>query len=99
MFWAKRRFSFAEYAPYQNRLEQLLFANPTRYAEFIMVSTSTDDPGVSDYYVGVPNQSLLVGFDGFEPVAEPELPKEIDSLHIGDATKEPFKSRFRSRRS
>jgi hypothetical protein len=97
MFWAKRRVSYAEYAPYQNRLEKLLFAHPLFYHEFIMVSTKTDEPGVSDYFVGLPNQSLFVGFDEFKPISESDLPKEIDSVLIADTTKEPFKSRFRSR--
>jgi hypothetical protein len=99
LFWAKRRFSYADYAPYQDRLQLLLFANPTRYAEFIMVSTKADNPGVGDDYVGVPTQEMLAAFDDFEPVAEHELPKEIDALLIADTTKEPFKSRFRSRGS
>jgi hypothetical protein len=100
MFWAKRRFGYADYAPYQDRLQQLMLANSARHAEFIMVSCSAEDhPGMGDYYVGVPTQDLLAGFDGFEPVAERDLPKEIDTLLIADATKEPFKSRFRWRAS
>ena len=99
MFWAKRRFEYAAYGPYQDQLEKLLMANPTHYKEFLMVSTKTDDPAVSDYYIGVPSETFLAAFDGFERVAESDLPKEIDSFHLGDATKEPFKSRFRSRGS
>lgn len=99
MIWVKRRFAAADYAPYMKRLENLLMANPTLYREFLMVSTNTDDVLVSDYYVGAPNKSLLVGFDGFERIAESDLPKEIDTFHLGDSTKEPFKSRFRFRGS
>jgi hypothetical protein len=62
-----------------------------------MVSTNTDDALVSDYYIGVPNEAFLIGFDGFERVAEADLPKVIDTFHLGDATKEPFQSRFRFR--
>lgn|SRR5262245_32674932 len=99
MFWAKRRFSYAEYAPYQELLGRLSLAHPTFYPEFIMVTTNTDKRGVSDYFIGLPNQSLFVGFDGFEPVREDDLPKEIDSVLVADTTKEPFKSRFRLRGS
>lgn len=66
VIWAKRRFEFAAYAPYQDRLEKLLMANAPLYRQFIMVSTNTDDPGVSDYYIGVPSDVFLTGFDGFE---------------------------------
>jgi hypothetical protein len=97
MIWAKRRFEFATYAPYFDRLEKLLMANPTLYRQFIMVSTKTDDPGVDDYYVGVPAQAFLAAFDGFEIVGEDQLPNEIDTLHIADATTDEFKSRFRFR--
>jgi hypothetical protein len=72
-------------------------ANPTAYKEFLMVSTKTDDAGVSDYYVGVPSEPFLAAFDGFERVSEGELPKEIGVFHLGDSTKEPFTSRFRFR--
>jgi hypothetical protein len=98
MIWVKRRFEGADFAPYMDRLEKLMFANPTLYPEFLMVSTNTDDLLISAYYIGVPNESLLIGFDGFERVAESNLPKEIDAFHLGDQTKAPFKSRFRFRR-
>jgi hypothetical protein len=95
MFWAKRKFAYADYARYQDLLAKLQLANAARYPEFIMVSTQTADPGVSEYYIGVPYRPLLSMFDGFEPVDEDALPKVIDVLHLADATKEPFKSRFR----
>lgn len=99
MVWIKRRFHAADYAPYMQRLENLLMANAALYREFLMVSTKTDDVLTDDYYIGVPNESFLLGFDGFERVAESDLPKEIDTFHLGDATKEPFTSRFRFRHS
>ena len=67
MVWGKRRFAFADYKPYFDRLEKLLMANAQRYAQFIMVSTKVD-ARESDYYVGVPDNALLALFDGFEPV-------------------------------
>ncbi|SED39631.1 hypothetical protein SAMN05444161_3116 [Rhizobiales bacterium GAS191] len=94
MIWAKRRFAYADYSPYFDRLEKLLLADPRAYRQFIMVSTKTDDPGVSDYWIGVPDRTFLTGFDGFEIVGEGDLPKEIDALHIGDATTDVFNSRF-----
>jgi hypothetical protein len=96
MMWVKRCFQYADYAPYMDLLEKRLMANPTLYQEFIMVSIETGDkPGESEYYVGVPHKALLQGFEGFTPVEESELPKEIDSVLIADQTKEPFRSRFR----
>lgn len=94
MIWLKRRFEWAEYSPYFDLLEKLLLNNAPLYQEFMMVSTKTENAGVSDYYVGLPNEAFVAGFDGFERVGEKELPKRIDVLHIADATKEPFKSRF-----
>lgn len=70
MVWAKHRFAYADYSPYFDRLEKLLMANATLYRQFIMVSTETDNAGVSDYYVGVPHKAFLAGFDGFETVRE-----------------------------
>jgi hypothetical protein len=99
MIWVKRRLAAADSERYKERLNILSLANPTLYSEFLMVSTKTDDVLVSDYYIGVPNEALLSGFDGFERVAESALPKEIDAFHQGDMTKEPFKSRFRLRGS
>lgn len=101
MIWAKRRFAFADYSPYFDRLEKLLMATPTQYREFLMISTETDDPGVSDYYVGMPAEPYMAAFDGFERVQESEVPKEIDTLHIGDANevnrRPKFRDRFRQR--
>jgi hypothetical protein len=40
---------------------------------------------------------LSQAFDGFERIAEHDLPKKIDVLLIADAGKEPFQSRFGKR--
>jgi hypothetical protein len=97
MIWGKRSFNWADYAPYQDRIEKLLMANPTLYRQFIMVSTKTDKAGESVCYVGVPNEALFTGFGGFDKVIESDLPKVIDVLHVADATTEEFTSRFRFR--
>jgi hypothetical protein len=91
MFWAKRAFQWADYAPYQDRLEKLLMSNPAHYREFMMFSIE-QKVGLSDVYVGVPAQSFLAVFDRFEPVAEADLPKVVDTLLIADAN--AFKERF-----
>jgi len=98
MIWLKRRFYAAEFGPYQDKLGELMMAMPARYAEFLMVSTETEKPLVSDYYVGLPLAELASVFDGFGEVSEVELPREIDTFLLGDQTKEPFTSRFRFRR-
>ena len=64
MFWAKREFKWADYAPYQDRLGKLLMDNPTHYREFMMFSIEKTT-GVSDVYVGVPVKEFLAIFDGF----------------------------------
>lgn len=94
MIWGKRRFAYADYSPYFDKMEKLIMANPTLYREFIMVSTKADGVGESTYYVGVPNETFIPAFDGFERVEETALPKIIDTLHIADATTEEFRSRF-----
>ena len=95
MIWGKRSFeSPVGYMPYFERLEKLLMANPTLYQQFIMVSTKAQKGGEEHYYVGVPSQQFLAAFDGFESVEEAALPKIIDTLHIADASKDEFKSRF-----
>jgi hypothetical protein len=94
MIWAKRRFQWADYAPYQDRLEKLLMANPTRYREFMMFSVEASG-GEGDVYVGVPTKEFIALFDGFEPVREAALPKVVDALLIADAN--AFKERFEFR--
>jgi hypothetical protein len=97
MAWAKRRFAFADYGAYFDLFEKLVMANPLLHRQFIMVSVDVwgDKPGVGEYYVGVPSEAFLAGFDGFERVVESDLPKVIDTLHIADATTADFRSRFR----
>jgi hypothetical protein len=94
MFWAKRHFAYAEFAPYQVIFEKLLMANPTQYQNFLMFSVQAGGPAKSDYYIGVPNKTFLSLFNGFQEVSEDEVPKEIDTFLVGDQTKEPFTSRF-----
>lgn len=95
MIWARRSLIYANYAPYQDIMEKLLMANPAQYQEFLMVSVAARTPGEIDYYIGLPNKTLLAMFDGFQEVTDAQLPNEIDSLLLGDQTKEPFTSRFK----
>ena len=97
MVWAKHRFAYADYSPYFDRLEKLLMANATLYRQFIMVSTETDNAGVSDYYVGVPIKRSWRILTDLKRSGKTELPTEIDALHIADATTDEFKSCFRFR--
>jgi hypothetical protein len=83
MIWAKRQFRFPEYAPYMERLDKLMLANPSMYSQFIMVSTGVSKPALSNYYVGVPDQSFLAEFDGFDIVPESQLPNKIDTVLLG----------------
>ncbi len=97
MIWGKRSFQWADYAPYQDKLAKLMMDNPTLYRQFIMVSQKTGKVGEDVCYVGVPNEALFGGFDGFQRVEEGELPKVIDALLVADGTTEEFKSRFQFR--
>jgi hypothetical protein len=100
MQWIKRRFQDAEYAPYMDKLGELQMQNPAQYQEFIMVAVRRWHRGEEDeYYIGVPDKRFLVWFDGFTPVGELELPKEIDIVLLADQSKRPFTSRFRFRES
>lgn len=94
MIWLKRSFHAADFAPYQDKLADLMMAMPQRCAEFLMVSIE-NGPIDGEYYVGLPDETLAPFFDRFTRVAEADLPKEIDTFHVGDQTKEPFTSRFR----
>jgi hypothetical protein len=96
MFWAKRRFEFAAYGPYQDRLDKLQMAFPTMASQFIMVSTKIKGY-ISDYYVGVPRKEFLADFDGFSDVAEQELPKEIDEVLLANSASDEFSNRFQLR--
>ena len=98
MFWGKRQFAYADFAPYQDRLSQLLMADAGNYRQYIMVSTDTGKPGISNYYVGVPREALLRFFDGFDPVTEQDLPQEIDTLLLAEGSSDEFTSRFKFRR-
>jgi hypothetical protein len=91
MFWAKREFKWADYAPYQDRLGKLIMDNPTHYREFMMFSIEKT-AGVGDVYVGVPVKEFLAIFDGFEPVSEEMSPKVVDTLLVADAN--AFADRF-----
>ena len=96
MIWATRRFAAADYAPYQDRLGELMWANTPLYGQFMVVSVGTDrGRGMNDIYVGVPTAAFLAQFDGFRIIPEEELPKEIDTLLIG--TINEFTSHFRFR--
>lgn len=91
MYWAKREFKWADYAPYQDRLGNLIMQNPTRYREFMMFSIEKK-AGLADIYVGVPTKEFMALFDRFEPVSEDAVPKVVDSLLVADAN--AFAERF-----
>jgi hypothetical protein len=96
MIWGKRAFSNTEdFGRYQESVLKLLYANPTRYREFMMVATKTEDPASRMYYIGVPMDEFAESFDGFEYVPEDELPKVIDAVIVADVDSEEFTRRFR----
>ena len=98
MIWAKRNFEFADYGPYLDRLGVLQMSNPTLHDQFIMVST-TINPRSSVYYLGLPKDVYLLGFDRFQIIPESELPKEIDTVHLADQASDEFIKRFRFKAS
>jgi hypothetical protein len=66
-------------------------------AQYAMVSTETE-VGKCDYYVGVPDEARMRLFDGFTPVNEGDLPKEVDVLHL-DAGSGDVKRLFRFKKT
>lgn len=95
MVWGKRAFSDAEFGRYHERLLKLLYANPARYREFMMVATKTESLALKTYYVGVPLKPFMQAFDEFEYVPDDELPKVIDWVIVADVESEQFVTRFR----
>jgi hypothetical protein len=98
MNWGKRTLSDIEdFGRYHEQLLKLLYSNPGRYQEFMMVTTKTEDPASRMYFVGVPPEVPTGAFEGFEYVSDEELPKEIDSVIVAAVESEEFTSRFRYR--
>src|ERR1051325_7799370 len=91
MIWGKRRFRWAEYAPYQDRLAKLQLANAAKAGEFMMFAVE-EKIGLQDIYVGVPTKEMMSVFEGFETVSEATLPKVVDSLLLADVNE--FSKRF-----
>jgi hypothetical protein len=84
MFWAKRCLKRFEDEPYKARMLELMMADLDHYNQFIMVSKHVSS-SVSEYYLGIPSAAVLARFDGFEPVAESDVPTAIDYVHIAAA--------------
>jgi hypothetical protein len=96
MNWGKRALSDIEdFGRYHKHLLRLLYLNPGRYREFMMVATKTEDPASRMYYVGVPPEVPTRAFEGFEYVPDEKLPKEIDTVIVAAVESEEFRSRFR----
>jgi len=90
MIWAKQKFAGADYAPYLDRLAELQLANGPICGQFIMVAKKAA-AGEGIYFVGVPNQSYLAGFDGFEVIPDSELPTEVDYLLLADISSDEYR--------
>ena len=86
MVWGKRRFRAGDagFMPHMKRLKDLMTANTAHRAEFVMVRTKVDDRGGGDYYIGVPNRTFLVVFDGFEVINERDVPHHPQAHLVGD---------------
>ena len=93
MIWAKRRFLYAAYAPYMDRLWTLQLAMPTS-RDFMMVAREAGNVGEQDVYIALPNKDLMRLFDGFKIVPESELPKQIDTLLYAEHTSGKFEKLF-----
>ena len=93
MIWAKRNFQWPEYTHYLRVLADLQLANPGLAEQFVMVSRKIEGPGISAYYIGLPNETFLKAFDNFAVIREQELPDVIDDLHLaaGDTVTKFFK--------
>lgn len=89
MIWATRKCTTSEYKRYVQLLEKLLSTyGPQHDNQFAFVSKASSDPQLTECYVGVSALSHLAGFDGFDRIAESDLPKEVDGIDVcGDAKK------------
>jgi hypothetical protein len=76
-----------------DRLWTLQLAMP-KSREFMMVGREADELGEQDIYIALPNKDLLRLFDGFEVVAEKDLPKQIDVLLYAEHTSGKFEELF-----
>jgi hypothetical protein len=57
--WIKRRFQYAEYARYVDKVGELQMQNPAQYQEIIMVAVRRWQKGEEDeYYIGLPGQGV-----------------------------------------
>lgn len=89
MMWASRQFGIDDWFAVQDRFEALFLAagGPRE-----MMLISTKSKGLKTrLLMGLPDPRLLSNFEGFEPVAEADLPKQATFLVGYD---EAFNERF-----
>jgi hypothetical protein len=80
MIWAKRHFPFdVDYAPYLQRLVEL-HGMMLDSSEFVMFACHISGRGDDDVYIGLPMGVPLASFDGFQLVADGDLPPTFDQL-------------------
>ena len=91
MIWGKRRFAYAQSAPYQEKMEKLLMSNVAQYPES---SWSAPTPMIPSTALFRQTRFVFANSTG-SSACKSELPKEIDPPLVADAAKEPFLSRLK----
>ena len=82
MIWAKRRFQHADYGPYQDRMADLQIKYQDKADQFVMTARPVDasEPGWRNCYIGVPDETFLQGFDGFQRIDEKAVPDDMETI-------------------
>jgi hypothetical protein len=95
MILAKRRFQHADYGPYMDRIADLQLKYPDKHEQFVMTARRVDapEPGWRNYYVGVPDETFLQDFDGFQRINEEAVPNDMENILVagGDWAWQRFK--------
>jgi hypothetical protein len=90
MIWARKAIVLSEWDEIQDQFEEL-FMKLGGPRQMMLVATSSSGADQTDLCMSLPNSALLSLFQGFEAIAEMDLPSEA-SLLIGHDSQ--FKVRF-----
>jgi hypothetical protein len=91
MIWVKRTFPREGWYHVQDRFEEQFGARGEPQDMMLLFADRSDYQ--TDIFVGLPDESLLSRYEGFQPIAEGDLPGRVRLLW-GDENE--FNRRFRS---
>ena len=91
MIWVRRTFAREGWYHVQDRFEEQFGARGEPKDMMLLFADRPDYQ--TDIFVGLPDESLLSNYEGFQPIAEADLPRRVRLLW-GD--EHEFNRRFRS---